>query len=297
MLGLMVPTRTETTPLNRPPAEVQSGPVEAKPRKRPLRAYMALMIFSILSFCVFSMGMQVERLHNTVEHQRLSRQWERDRLEHERQKREWEVERQESRREWERERERITQERLYEQEEHERARRQWERERQGHQAERESWERERREREREREGERPYWGPLAMTSSRCLSYDTREYTARLFDILPTGAWHTTCMSTPQGIHGRSVSPTRCEDHASGPDGGVVGYWIVSWDEAECRPHWERFWDKGCVRPGLRRWEGQLYSFRPEDDKFEMCQSTPAVLPDGQLMKRADYCDDRVCVLY
>ncbi|THH19773.1 hypothetical protein EW146_g1444 [Bondarzewia mesenterica] len=85
-------------------------------------------------------------------------------------------------------------------------------EREAHKREREEYERERQERERERQLHKPFWDDLQLVSSRCLSYNTREYTARLWNVLLGSDWLSACKSEPIDVHGRTLeSPDRCED--------------------------------------------------------------------------------------
>jgi len=105
---------------------------------------------------------------------------------------------------------------------HELLREGWQIERQSHELEREQWQRERdeydrerKERERERDSDRPFWDEPRLSSERCLTYETREYTARLWNIQLSSEWHKACMSQPISIHDRTLpSPDRCENRVS-----------------------------------------------------------------------------------
>ena len=98
----------------------------------------------------------------------------------------------------------------------------WRIERQSHELEREQWQREREEydrererRERERDSYRPFWDEPRLSSERCLTYETREYTARLWNIQLSSEWYKACMSQPISIHDRTLlSPDRCENRVS-----------------------------------------------------------------------------------
>jgi len=84
-----------------------------------------------------------------------------------------------------------------------------------HDLEREQWRKEREERERERESHKPFWDVPQLASERCLTYETREYTARLWNIQLSSEWYKACMSQPISIHDRTLlSPDRCENRVS-----------------------------------------------------------------------------------
>lgn len=85
----------------------------------------------------------------------------------------------------------------------------WEHERELWQIERERWAEE----QRQRESHQPFWGAPRRASDRCLTYGTREYTAKLYNVLTTEKWADKCANTAIEINGRThASPVRCEDH-------------------------------------------------------------------------------------
>ncbi|THH11087.1 hypothetical protein EW146_g8165 [Bondarzewia mesenterica] len=133
---------------------------------------------------------------------------------------------------------------------------QWQAEREAHKREREEYERERQEREHERQLHKPFWDDLQLVSSRCLSYNTREYTARLWNVLLGSDWLSACKSEPIDVHGRTLeSPDRCED------------WAL---------------------------EAPLWFLTPGDDWHEMCRTTPGFLPGiGRDLGQPNYCEQRV----
>ncbi|KZV75092.1 hypothetical protein PENSPDRAFT_681289 [Peniophora sp. CONT] len=163
----------------------------------------------------------------------------------------------------------------------------WDHERDLWTIERKQWAEE----QRQRNLHRPFWGPPQRVSDRCLTYGTREYTAKLYNILTTEDWADKCAKTAIEIKGRThASPLRCEDHGS--DEGIHGYWLVKYDELECEPAWEKFWRGDCDHlPGHRRWESLLWNIHPGDDVYELCRSTPVTLPTGHYFATAK-CEDR-----
>ncbi|KZV76341.1 hypothetical protein PENSPDRAFT_569957 [Peniophora sp. CONT] len=135
--------------------------------------------------------------------------------------------------------------------------------------------------ENERNKHKPFWGPPRRASDRCLTYGTREYTAKLYNILTTETWADKCANTSIEIKGRThARPIRCQDYGS--DRGIYGYWLVNYDEPECKPIWDQFWKKGCDHlPGHRRWESILSNTYSNSDMPEVCRSTPGTLPSGE----------------
>jgi hypothetical protein len=92
----------------------------------------------------------------------------------------------------------------------------------------------------------------------CTSYGTREYTARLWNvpIIYDRLW--ACRETPIVIHNVTLKrPIYCKDLVRGKllsrrpklisshqglGDGVIGHWLVDFDEPECMPHWGGFVD-------------------------------------------------------
>lgn len=69
------------------------------------------------------------------------------------------------------------------------------------------------EEQRRRNTYEPFWGAPRRVSDRCLTYGTREYTAKLYNILTTENWAEKCQNTAVKIKGRTLAkPMRCEDH-------------------------------------------------------------------------------------
>ncbi|KAG2105742.1 uncharacterized protein F5147DRAFT_579342 [Suillus discolor] len=118
-----------------------------------------------------------------------------------------------------------------------------------------------------------FWTDL--TSHRCTSYATREYTARLVNV-PSyyNRRVEACMATPVTIHGVEYTPKWCEDH--GPN-NVVGHWEVDQHQPDCAPYWTWYKDFGCISPGSgqRRIEHYLEHLPSGADWKEFCATTPA----------------------
>lgn len=80
----------------------------------------------------------------------------------------------------------------------------------------------------------------------CLAYGKREYWGALRNI--PNDWDATaaCMNMPVEIKGVKIRrPDRCESH-SNPQ--TRGYWVVDWDQPDCKPWYRDFEDK--VGPNL-----------------------------------------------
>ncbi|GBE79951.1 hypothetical protein SCP_0211530 [Sparassis crispa] len=224
-----------------------------------------------------------------LEQQRENRQHEWERLE-----RAWEKEREEHRRElerWERERKDLERQREEELEQWERERKDLERQRE---EERQQWEREKREDERRRREEERrrlglYWDePQAKN---CVSYGTREHTARLRNISSGYNWVQACEEMSIEIHNRTIdTPSRCEDAGAS---GIFGHWQVDFEEPACVPYWGGLYDKGCVGYGTRlhRFEARLWNLQKDDDWTNMCGTTPAVI-HGVHHAKPTYCEYR-----
>jgi hypothetical protein len=69
----------------------------------------------------------------------------------------------------------------------------------------------------------------------CLAYGKREYWGILVDI--PGGWDAVdaCMNTPAEVKGVTVRrPRRCAFVDGFPH--IHGYWVVDWDQEDCKPH-------------------------------------------------------------
>jgi len=180
-----------------------------------------------------------------------------------------------------------------------RMRQKWDSERREHQQEQQRWERERKEWERKRKEEEErndwrkdmavlgnklglYWGPVF--SRHCVAFGKREYVARL-GFEPREA----CQSMPIEIGGRAVdSPQICQEAEWNED--LIAHWYVDGDQS-CMPHWGRVYDKGCVAPGLHRWEARLWGLHHGENWENMCSTTPAEI-SGIYFGGATYCQNR-----
>lgn len=82
----------------------------------------------------------------------------------------------------------------------------WDHERDLWQIERMRWAEE----QRHHDTHKPFWGAPRRSSDRCLTYGTREYTAKLYNVLTTEEWAEKCLTTPIEIKGRThPGPVRC----------------------------------------------------------------------------------------
>ncbi|PBK59635.1 hypothetical protein ARMSODRAFT_966757 [Armillaria solidipes] len=117
-------------------------------------------------------------------------------------------------------------------------------------------------------------------SSRCLRYNTREYSALLRGVPSDEDCLKWCKEKEITIHGIEFKkPAHCTiDVDTSGTTRVYGHWIVKSNEPHCMTTWEDFRDKGCAAKGskYRRIEAQMGNHQPLWDNWrEMCSTTPA----------------------
>ncbi|KAF8958098.1 hypothetical protein BDZ97DRAFT_70306 [Flammula alnicola] len=109
----------------------------------------------------------------------------------------------------------------------------------------------------------------------CLRYETRQYTATLVNV-PLGFNAVDeCQKKAIQIHGRDLFPSRCEDQ--GTCGKVTAHWEVDFNEPGCTgtPWFGEFEDKGCVQPGIHRYNGKLEDIHDWDNWETICATMTA----------------------
>ncbi|KAJ8521593.1 hypothetical protein ONZ45_g1777 [Pleurotus djamor] len=150
--------------------------------------------------------------------------------------------------------------------------------------ERAEWEREKFEREK-----LTVWFTTPSPSNHCRSWGTREYSAVLLNAPDTVDKLRLCAETKADIHGRMLFPQSCTVHV---DEGVVGHWIVDFEEAACSPSFTNVQDKGCLNIGSwkRTFHAHLDGIQPGDDWRMMCSTAPADLA-GHHFNAPSRCDD------
>ncbi|KIJ14808.1 hypothetical protein PAXINDRAFT_169494 [Paxillus involutus ATCC 200175] len=113
----------------------------------------------------------------------------------------------------------------------------------------------------------------------CISYSTREYTARLANV-PSDYNRRVeaCKATPLVVHGQSYLPHTCEDN--GPD-SVIATWHVNQSQPDCVTFWTDYKDKGCTSVGSRkrRIEHRLENLPSGGDWREFSATTPVRFGD------------------
>ena len=197
------------------------------------------------------------------EDQRVRSKQERTKLEKERVKSEWEREN------WEQERENLEQERKRSKRESEmleeqrvkseqerikskRERENWEHERERWEQEREEMRRDRELWEKAREDRVPYdafWDAISPAPA-CSAYGKREYSSTLQNIPEGWTAIDACMNMPVEIKGVAVRrPYRCAFVEGSSH--IYGYWMVDWDEPDCRPWWYNYQDAVSANHPLR----------------------------------------------
>jgi len=111
----------------------------------------------------------------------------------------------------------------------------------------------------------------------CRAYGKREYSGALRNI--PGGWTDVdaCMNMPVEIKGVSVRrPYRCGYVEGSPH--IRGYWMVDWDQSDCKPWYRDFHDNGCSNrgSGTRSIEAQIVGIPTgvEQDWRLLCETTP-----------------------
>jgi len=213
-------------------------------------------------------------------HDRIRRKWEAEERDHQSLRDAWSSERKAmvvERTTWQKERESVAAEREKERADHIL-------EREAAAAEREQWRKDRIDRENQQRQEEEekraliVWENLS-SSTKCLRYGTREYSATLshvpFGLDPLAE----CWKKSIDIHGRQILPSRCD--TQGMCGTVTGHWIVDFSEPTCVTWWRGYDNKGCVERGIHRYESVLENLQWGDDWHVMCATTP-----GQVQGRS-----------
>ena len=173
-----------------------------------------------------SMALRESRERSALAAERM--RWKHDMVgwEQEREKSEWEREKLE----WEREK--SEQER----EESEREREESERERERMRRERELWEKER----KDHIPPGAFW-EVVWPIWECRAYGKREYWGLLRNIPQGRDPMDACMNMPVEIEGVAINrPDRCAPIEGSPD--IHGYWMVDWDQTDCKPWFRDFRD-------------------------------------------------------
>jgi len=128
----------------------------------------------------------------------------------------------------------------------------------------------------------------------CRAYGKREYWGILQNIPEGWSAIDACMNMPVEINGVTVRrPYRCAFVDGSPH--IHGYWMVDWDQTDCKPWHENFHDAGCTNygSGTRRIEAQVVGIigRKEQDWRLMCESTP-LTRDQVTYTSPTHCEER-----
>ena len=87
-----------------------------------------------------------------------------------------------------------------------------------------------------------FWETPPQPAPYCLSYGKREYSGALQNIPKGWSGLDACMNMPIQIKGVSFRrPYRCAYVEGSPH--IHGYWIVDWDQPDCKPWYRYFHDK------------------------------------------------------
>ena len=127
----------------------------------------------------------------------------------------------------------------------------WEQEREESEREREKMRRDRELWEKAREDRVPqgaFWD-VVQPAPACHAYGKREYWATLQNIPEGWTAADACMNMPVEIRGVTVRrPYRCAFVDESPH--IRGYWMVDWDQPDCRPWWRNYQDAVCTNRPL-----------------------------------------------
>jgi len=138
--------------------------------------------------------------------------------------------------------------------------------------ERERWEKTR----EDRVPQDAFWDPL-WPAPDCRAYGKREYWGALQNIPKDWTEMEACMNMPVEIKDVYVRrPDRCGYVEGSPH--IHGFWMVDWDQVDCKPWHINIADKGCTNPGsgtrsIEAWVVGIND-KPEQDWRLLCESTP-----------------------
>ena len=145
----------------------------------------------------------------------------------------------------------------------------------------------------------------------CCAYGKREYWGILRNIREGWSAMDACMNMPVEIKGVTLRhPDRCTFDWPWGSPHVRGYWMVDWDQPDCKP-WHRDYQdtvgaiphlsrtffftlpQGCTgyRSGKRRIEAQLVGInnRKEQNWWLLCDSTPLVWNKSRTSGKLQVC--------
>jgi len=134
----------------------------------------------------------------------------------------------------------------------------------------------------------------ARPDRNCRAYGKRDYRGRLQNIPEGWSAVDACMNTPVEIKGVTIGhPHRCAFVDGSPH--IHGFWIVDWDQPDCKPELQNFHDAGCTgyRSGIRRIEAQVVGMTSteKEDQRMMCESMPLTWNQINYTSPA-HCEDR-----
>jgi len=112
----------------------------------------------------------------------------------------------------------------------------------------------------------------------CRAYGEREYWGVLRNIPQGWSGMDACMEMPVEIKDVTIKrPSRCGYIRGSPH--VHGYWVVDWDQPDCKPWFRDFQDAGCTsyRSGQRKIEAEMVGInKGQEDWKLLCNSTPLI---------------------
>ncbi|KAF9782611.1 hypothetical protein BJ322DRAFT_1126239 [Thelephora terrestris] len=125
----------------------------------------------------------------------------------------------------------------------------------------------------------------------CRAYGKREYWGILRNVPEGRSDMDACLNMPVEIKGVAIRrPYRCEHR-----GPMNGFWMVDWDQPDCKPWHQDFVDKGCTNrgSGLRQIEAEVVGINDKggQDWRLLCETTPMIWNHINHTSPA-HCEDR-----
>jgi len=125
----------------------------------------------------------------------------------------------------------------------------------------------------------------------CRAYGKREYWGVLRNVPEGRSEMDACMNMPVEIRGVTIRrPYRCQYR-----GPMNGFWMVDWDQPDCKPWHKDFVDRGCTNrgSGLRHLEAEVVGINNKggQDWRVLCETTPMIWNHINYTSPA-HCDDR-----
>jgi len=138
------------------------------------------------------------------------------------------------------------------------------------------------------------WWEVVWPAWTCSDYGKREYWGILRNIPEGWSDADACMNMPVEIKGVTIRrPYRCARVWGSPH--IHAYWMVDWDQPDCKPWYRDFHNAGCTNrgSGKRRIEAQIVGINGKGGQnwWSLCNATPLVW-DMTTYKSPARCEER-----